>query len=109
MEVYNGIRGTSLNSLLYNKKFRSKTPDSTKKIPSLVSPINVADNYGLRLTTYYVVCYFLYFLLMRFSCFALMHCLYIQIGVDLFQLQQTLLLFIMYASNLTCDTCVVVH
>lgn len=57
MEVYNNIRGTTLNQLLRNKKFKSKTPDSTKKIPSLVSPMNVADNYGLRLTTYYVVCY----------------------------------------------------
>ena len=60
MEVYNNIGGTTLNRLLYNKKFRSKTPDSTKKIPSLVSPMNIGDKYGLRLTTYYVVSHLLY-------------------------------------------------
>ena len=72
MEVYNGIKGTTLSNLLYNKKFKSKTPDSTKKIPSLVSPINVADNYGLRLTTFYVVRFLLYFSLRRFSYFAVL-------------------------------------
>ncbi|CAB4023312.1 Hypothetical predicted protein, partial [Paramuricea clavata] len=54
MEMYNNIPGMTLNRLLYNKKFRSKTPDSTRKIPGLVSPLNIANNYGLRLTTYYV-------------------------------------------------------
>jgi hypothetical protein len=59
MEVYNNIPGVTLNRLLYNKKFRAKTPDATKKIPGLVSPMNVGDNYGLRLTTYYVVSFFI--------------------------------------------------
>lgn len=66
MEVYNNIPGMTLDRLLYNKKFRSKTPDSSQKLPGLVSPMNVANNYGLRLTTFYVVCYDIDQILWRF-------------------------------------------
>ena len=55
METFLNIPGLALNSLLQSVKFRSNSPDSRKTLPSLVSPINVADNYGVRMTTYYVV------------------------------------------------------
>ena len=57
METFLNIPGAAtLDTLLQNPKFRSNKPDSTKTLPSLVSPINVADNYGVRMSTYYVVC-----------------------------------------------------
>ncbi len=56
LETFLNIPGSTLGSLLQSAKFKSNTPDSTKTFPSLVSQINVADNYGVRMTTFYVVC-----------------------------------------------------
>ena len=56
METYLNVPGSALDALLRSPKFRSNSPDSRKTLPTLVSPMNVADNYGVRMTTYYVVC-----------------------------------------------------
>lgn len=54
METWNGISGDNLAQLSSDPRFPAK-PDSSKKLESLVSPMNIRDNYGLRLKTYYVV------------------------------------------------------
>ena len=56
METWNNIPGDNLVSLTSDPRFPAK-PDSSQKLESLVSPMNIGDNYGLRLKTYYVVCY----------------------------------------------------
>ena len=54
MEVYKNIPGNTLSSLTSNAKYPSK-PDETTKIKKLKTPMNAGDQYGVRLTTYYVV------------------------------------------------------
>lgn len=57
MEVYKNIPGNTLSSLTSNPKYPSK-PDVTSKIKKMKTPRNVGDQYGLRLTTFYVVSIF---------------------------------------------------
>ena len=57
MEVYKNIPGNTLSSLTSNPKYPSK-PDVTSKIKKMKSPRNAGDQYGLRLTTFYVVSIF---------------------------------------------------
>ena len=54
METWNNIPGVELSRLMSDPRFPLK-PDSSKKLESLVSPMNIGDNYGLKLTSFYVV------------------------------------------------------
>ena len=54
MQMWTRIGSHHLNTLLRNRRFPRK-PDTTINIPGLKSPINIDDNYGLRLTAYYRV------------------------------------------------------
>ena len=54
MQMWTRIGSHHLNTLLRNRRFPRK-PDMTINIPGLKSPINIDDNYGLRLTAYYRV------------------------------------------------------
>ena len=54
MEIWNNIGGTLIYQLKENPRFPDK-PDSSTIVPSMESPKNRGDNYGLRLTAYYKV------------------------------------------------------
>ena len=54
MQMWTKIGSHHLNALLRNRRF-PRRPDMTINVPGLKSPINMDDNYGLRLTTYYRV------------------------------------------------------
>ena len=55
MQMWTRIGSHHLNTLLRNPRYRSNKPDMTIKLPGLKSPVNIDDNYGLRLTAYYKV------------------------------------------------------
>ena len=59
MQMWTKIGSHHLNTLLRNRRFPRK-PDMTINIPGLKTPINIDDNYGLRLTAYYRVSDFYY-------------------------------------------------
>ena len=52
--MWTKIGSHHLNNLLRNRRF-PKRPDMTINVPGLKSPVNIDDNYGLRLTAYYKV------------------------------------------------------
>ena len=54
MQMWTRIGSHHLNTLLRNRRFPRK-PDMTINLPGLKSPVNIDDNYGLRLTAYYRV------------------------------------------------------
>ena len=55
MDIWYGIKGTNgLRSLEQDQRYPDK-PDSSKTIENMASPLNMGDNYGLRLRAYYVV------------------------------------------------------
>ena len=54
MQMWTKIGSNRLNTLLRNRRFPRK-PDMTINVPGLNSPVNIDDNYGLRLTAYYRV------------------------------------------------------
>ena len=54
MEIWNNIGGTLIYQLKENPRFPDK-PDLSSIVPSMESPTNRGDNYGLRLTAYYKV------------------------------------------------------
>ena len=54
MQMWTKIGSHHLNNLLRNRRF-PKRPDMTINVPGLKSPVNIDDNYGLRLTAYYKV------------------------------------------------------
>ena len=54
MQMWTKIGSNRLNTLLRNRRF-PRRPDMTINVPGLNSPVNIDDNYGLRLTAYYRV------------------------------------------------------
>jgi hypothetical protein len=60
MQMWTRIGSNHLNVLLRNRRYPRK-PDMTINIPGLKSPVNMDNNYGLRLTAYYRVGYFFFF------------------------------------------------
>ena len=54
MQMWTKIGSNRLSALLRNRRFPRK-PDMTINVPGLNSPVNIDDNYGLRLTAYYRV------------------------------------------------------
>ena len=54
MQMWTRIGSHHLNALLRNRRF-PRRPDMTINVPGLKSPVNMDDNYGLRLTAYYKV------------------------------------------------------
>ena len=54
MQMWTKIGSSHLNTLLRNRRY-PRQPDVTINVPGLKSPVNMDDNYGLRLTTYYRV------------------------------------------------------
>ena len=54
MEMWYNIPGTNLNSLTTNPRYPGK-PDVSSKMLSLETQENIDDNYGVRLTTYFMV------------------------------------------------------
>ena len=54
MDIWRNIGGTALASLLTDPRYPQK-PSASNKILKLVSPVNVGNNYGLRLKNFYVV------------------------------------------------------
>ena len=54
MQMWTRIGSNRLNALLRNRRY-PRRPDVAINIPALKSPVNMDDNYGLRLTTYYRV------------------------------------------------------
>jgi hypothetical protein len=54
MQMWTKIGSHHLNNLLRNRRYPNK-PDVSINVPGLKSPVNMDDNYGLRLTTYYRV------------------------------------------------------
>ena len=56
MDIWRNIGGTALAPLLTNPRYPQR-PSASNKVLKLVSPVNVGNNYGLRLTTFYLVRY----------------------------------------------------
>ena len=54
MQMWTKIGSNRLSALLRNRRF-PRRPDMTINVPGLNSPVNIDDNYGLRLTAYYRV------------------------------------------------------
>ena len=54
MDIWRNIGGTALAPLLTDTRYPQK-PSASNKVLRLVSPVNVGNNYGLRLKTFYVV------------------------------------------------------
>ena len=54
MDIWYSIKGAGLKSLEEDVRYPDK-PDSTKTVENMASPLNMGDNYGLRLRTYFVV------------------------------------------------------
>lgn len=48
------IPGPHLNTLITNPRYPGK-PDVSRKMPGLETEENIDDNYGVRLTTYFMV------------------------------------------------------
>ena len=57
MQMWTRIGSHHLNALLGNIRYKRRRPDMTINIPGLKTPVNIDDNYGLRLTAYYRVSY----------------------------------------------------
>ena len=55
MQMWTKIGSHHLDALLRNIRYRQKRADMTIYLPGLKTPVNIDDNYGLRLTTYYRV------------------------------------------------------
>ena len=55
MQMWTKIGSHHLNALLNNPRYKRRRADVTINVPGLKSPVNIDDNYGLRLTTYYRV------------------------------------------------------
>ena len=55
MQMWTKIGSHHLNALLNNPRYKRRRPDMTINVPGLKSPVNIDDNYGLRLTAYYRV------------------------------------------------------
>lgn len=54
MQMWARVGSHHLSALLHFNRYPDK-PDMTVNIPALKTPVNMDDNYGLRLTTYYRV------------------------------------------------------
>jgi hypothetical protein len=54
MQMWTRIGSNHLSALLRNRRYPRK-PDMKINIPQLKTPINMDNNYGLRLTAYYRV------------------------------------------------------
>lgn len=54
MQMWTRLGSHHLSALLRYNRFPDK-PDVTINLPELKTPVNIDDNYGLRLTTYYKV------------------------------------------------------
>ena len=54
MDLWFSIKGSSLKSLEQDQRYLD-TPDTKKTIDNMASPLNMGDNYGLRLPSYFVV------------------------------------------------------
>ena len=54
MQMWTRVGSHHLSALLRYNRFPDK-PDMTINLPELKTPVNIDDNYGLRLTTYYKV------------------------------------------------------
>jgi hypothetical protein len=54
MDLWFSIKGSSLKSLEQDERYPDK-PDTKKTIENMASPLNLGDNYALRLRTYFVV------------------------------------------------------
>ena len=54
MDIWRNIGGTALAPLQTDSRYPQK-PSASNKVLGLVSPVNVGNNYGLRLKTFYVV------------------------------------------------------
>ena len=52
--MWYNIPGTNLNSLTTNPRYPGK-PDVSSKLLNLETQENIDDNYGVRLTTYFMV------------------------------------------------------
>ena len=55
MQMWTKIGSHHLNALLNNPRYKRRKADMTINVPGLKSPVNIDDNYGLRLTAYYRV------------------------------------------------------
>ena len=56
MEIWRNIGGSILAPLLANPRYPGK-PYTSNKVTGMVSPVNIGDNYGLRLKAFYLVSY----------------------------------------------------
>lgn len=54
MDVWYSIKGRNIINLEQDKRYPNQ-PDVTKTIEDMASPLNLGDNYGLRLRAYFVV------------------------------------------------------
>jgi hypothetical protein len=54
MQMWTRIGSHHLSALLRNRRY-PRRPDMTINIPGLKTPVNIDNNYGLRLTAYYRV------------------------------------------------------
>jgi hypothetical protein len=54
MQMWTRIGGHHLSGLLRNRRY-PRRPDMTINLPALKTPVNMDNNYGLRLTAYYRV------------------------------------------------------
>ena len=54
MDIWKNIGGSTLAPMLADPRYPEK-PYTSNKVPELVSPAKIGDNYGLRLKTFYVV------------------------------------------------------
>ena len=57
MDLWFSINGNSLKSLKQDQRYPD-TPDTKKTIDNMASPLNMGDNYGLRLRSYFVVSFY---------------------------------------------------
>ena len=60
MDIWYSIKGRKLERLQSDSRFPDK-PDATKELENMASPLNFGDNYGLKLTSYFLVrnCFYL--------------------------------------------------
>lgn len=54
VQMWYNIPGTGLTRLTTNPRYPGK-PDVSSKLPGLETQENIDDNYGVRLTTYFMV------------------------------------------------------
>ena len=57
MDIWYSIEGNKLENLESDPRFPDK-PDATKELENMASPLNLGDNYGLRMTSYFMVRFF---------------------------------------------------